>query len=48
MPGQEDVRRRYYRLTGLGSEVLRAEARRLQELVALVEKRRVVDPGEPS
>src|SRR3954462_6186276 len=31
----DDERRRYYRLTPLGRQALRAEARRLQDLVAL-------------
>ena len=34
-PGMDDERRRYYRLTGLGERVAKAEARRCAELVAL-------------
>jgi DNA-binding PadR family transcriptional regulator len=34
-PEEDDERRRYYRLTPIGSAVARAEARRLSELVRL-------------
>jgi DNA-binding PadR family transcriptional regulator len=34
-PEEDDERRRYYRLTGLGREVARLELARLSELVAL-------------
>jgi DNA-binding PadR family transcriptional regulator len=34
-PADADARRRYYGLTGLGAEVLRAESLRLEELVEL-------------
>jgi DNA-binding PadR family transcriptional regulator len=34
-PDQDDERRRYYRITPLGSQVARAEARRLTQLVRL-------------
>ena len=34
-PEHDDERRRYYRITPLGEEVARAEARRLSELVRL-------------
>ncbi|MEE2777240.1 MAG: helix-turn-helix transcriptional regulator [Acidobacteriota bacterium] len=44
--GQEDVRRRYYTLTGTGSKVLRAEGRRLKSLVELAEDRRLLGPEE--
>ena len=40
-----DARRRYYRLTPLGREVLRAEARRLQSLVAMAQDKRVLGPA---
>jgi DNA-binding PadR family transcriptional regulator len=43
-PG-EDERRRYYRLTPLGRDVMRAEAKRMQELVALAQEKRVL--GRP-
>lgn len=36
-PEQDDERRRYYRITPLGEEVARAEARRLSELVRLAQ-----------
>ena len=42
--GNDDERRRYYRLTPLGRDVLRAEARRLQSLVALAQEKRVLGP----
>ena len=35
VPEEDDERRRYYRLTQFGATVARAEARRLQDLVAL-------------
>jgi DNA-binding PadR family transcriptional regulator len=35
VPEEDDERRRYYRLTDFGSEVARAEARRLADLVRL-------------
>ena len=44
--GREDVRRRYYTLTGTGYEALRAEARRLKSLVELAEARRLLGPEE--
>ncbi|HVS16428.1 MAG TPA: PadR family transcriptional regulator [Thermoanaerobaculia bacterium] len=40
---QPDARRRYYRLTGFGRRVLAAEARRLDDLVALARSRRLLD-----
>lgn len=46
VPGREDVRRRYYRLTDLGHRVLRAESERLRSLVAVVEKHGLLEPGE--
>src|ERR1700722_9400609 len=36
----DDARRRYYRLTRLGRNVLAAESERLNELVAMLRKRR--------
>jgi len=42
--GDTDERRRYYRLTPLGREVTRAEARRLEALVAIAHEKRVL-PG---
>jgi DNA-binding PadR family transcriptional regulator len=42
--GEEpDARRRYYRLTPFGREVLAAEARRLEDLVELARSRRLLD-----
>ena len=42
-PEMDDARRRYYRLTPLGSRVLDAECERLQELVRTIRsKRRMV------
>jgi len=38
----EDQRRRYYRLTGLGRRVLAAEAQRLAALVALAKTKKVL------
>jgi DNA-binding PadR family transcriptional regulator len=43
--GNADERRRYYRLTALGRDVLRAEAKRLQSLVALAQEKRVLGPS---
>lgn len=41
-PGLDDERRRYYRMTTLGREVARAEARRLQDQVAHARARRLL------
>jgi DNA-binding PadR family transcriptional regulator len=41
-PGDADERRRYYGLTPAGSGVLRAEARRLEALVAVAHEKRVL------
>jgi DNA-binding PadR family transcriptional regulator len=41
-PALDDERRRYYRLTPFGQQVLRAETRRLAALVALAESKGVV------
>jgi DNA-binding PadR family transcriptional regulator len=38
-PDEEDERRRYYRITPLGSAVARAEARRLADLVRMARAR---------
>ena len=40
-----DERRRYYRLTPLGREVMRHEAKRMQDLVTLAQEKRVL--GRP-
>lgn len=45
-PDDHDPRRRYYRLTESGREILTAEARRLAHLVDLARDRRLIpDPG---
>jgi DNA-binding PadR family transcriptional regulator len=41
VPG-EDQRRRYYRLSSLGTRVLSAEAQRLSEVVAIAKAKRVL------
>lgn len=42
VPGpEEDQRRRYYRITALGREVARAEARRLQRILEVARERRL-------
>jgi hypothetical protein len=41
-PSMDDQRRRYYRLTGLGGQVVRAEARRLGDLVSLAKERQIL------
>lgn len=41
-PEQDDERRRYYRLTGPGSNVLKAEVRRLSDLVHLARRKRIL------
>ena len=38
-PGEDDERRRYYRITHLGTAVARAEARRLSELIRMARAR---------
>jgi len=38
-PDEDDERRRHYRITGLGTAVARAEARRLAELVRMARAR---------
>jgi DNA-binding PadR family transcriptional regulator len=41
-PEFDDARRRYYRLTSLGREVLNAECERLQELVQAIQTKRTI------
>ncbi len=41
-PTLDDERRRYYRLTGLGRAVLREEAERMAELMALARRKHVL------
>ena len=40
-PELDDARRRYYRLTPAGKQVLNAESERLEELVGVLRKRRL-------
>ena len=40
-PELDDARRRYYRLTPAGKQVLNAESDRLEELVGILRKRRL-------
>lgn len=42
----DDERRRYYAITALGTRVLKAEAERLRDLVALAESRSILDRAE--
>ena len=41
----DDERRRYYRLTPLGRDVVKGEATRLEELVSLAREKRVLGRG---
>jgi DNA-binding PadR family transcriptional regulator len=41
-PAADDERRRYYRITALGRKVVRAEMRRLEELVRAARHRRLL------
>jgi DNA-binding PadR family transcriptional regulator len=41
-PHLDDDRRRYYRLTGAGEEVVRAEARRYEGIVALARGKKLI------
>jgi DNA-binding PadR family transcriptional regulator len=45
-PALDDERRRYYRLTGFGRQVLAAEARRLSTLVDVAQAKHVFDGAE--
>jgi DNA-binding PadR family transcriptional regulator len=40
----DDPRRRYYRLTALGRDVARAEARRLERMAAMAREKRLLPP----
>ena len=42
----DDERRRYYAVTALGTRILKAEAERLRDLVALAEARSILDRAE--
>jgi DNA-binding PadR family transcriptional regulator len=46
-PAHDDERRRYYRLTELGQRVAAAEAQRLEELVRLARRCRLLPDGFP-
>ena len=45
--GADDARRRYYRLTKLGRDAARAEARRLEQLAAMARAKRLLPPVVP-
>jgi DNA-binding PadR family transcriptional regulator len=45
-PDLDDARRRYYRITPLGREVLEAESARLEELVRVIRNKRTLSIGE--
>jgi DNA-binding PadR family transcriptional regulator len=44
---QDDPRRRYYRLTGLGRAVAAAEALRLDSMVRTARSRKLIGPASP-
>jgi DNA-binding PadR family transcriptional regulator len=44
-PEMDDQRRRYYRLTGLGMRVVKAEAERLARQVAVAKMKQVLERG---
>ncbi len=47
-PGEDDERRRYYRLTGLGGQVLAAEVERLDSLVRAARRKGAFPAPKPS
>lgn len=49
-PDEDDERRRYYELTGMGRSAAMAESRRLAELVAVARRKRLLGslPGDPA
>ena len=47
-PERDDERRRYYKLTGFGSDVLTAEAQRLSDLIQVVRRKRSLVSAEGS
>jgi DNA-binding PadR family transcriptional regulator len=47
-PALDDERRRYYRMTGLGQMVARAEAQRLANAVVAARSKRLLDRNRPS
>src|SRR3954466_13748376 len=46
-PALDDERRRYYRMTALGHQVVRAEAQRLAAAVTAAQLRRLFDQPQP-
>jgi DNA-binding PadR family transcriptional regulator len=47
-PQDDDTRRRYYSLTALGRRVAEAEARRMDQLVALAREARLLRGARPA
>jgi DNA-binding PadR family transcriptional regulator len=47
-PAADDERRRYYRITPFGREVAAAEARRMEQLVALARRKRLLGRLRPA
>jgi DNA-binding PadR family transcriptional regulator len=45
-PGSGEERRRYYRITPLGSRAVRAEARRMAEALAAAKSKRILAGGK--
>ena len=45
---RDDARRRYYRLTALGREAARAEARRVERLAGMARAKRLLPPLRPA
>ena len=45
---RDDPRRRYYRITRVGRDAARAEARRLDRLAAMARAKRLLPPPRPS
>lgn len=46
-PQLDDERRRYYRLTGVGRKLVQAEAERLEQLVNVARKKRLLGTPRP-
>jgi DNA-binding PadR family transcriptional regulator len=47
-PAEDDARRRYYRITSFGREVAAAEARRMEQLVGLARRKRLLGRLRPA
>jgi DNA-binding PadR family transcriptional regulator len=45
---RDDTRRRYYRITRLGRDAARAEARRIERLAAMARAKRLLPPLRPA